>query len=305
MKHNAEITKLIIQAKQEGYSSRAIAEVLGIGKSTVNDIYNRYKNTESNGGPKILLLDLETAATLSYHFDRWDVSISEAHVVEEGGQILVGCYKWLGEDAVFSLYQTAEEIKTLDDSRIVAELYDILEKANAVVMHNGRKFDHKVLQTRGVVHDYGKLPTVKIIDTLEIAKKKLKLPSNRLDSIGKYFKLGRKIQNSGIELWKQVQKGDKQAMKDMVEYCIQDVILLESVFKKLAHLGIDGFNAALYYDDEEIRCNVCGSKHVELTGRHTYTGVSKFSEYECLDCGTVSRNRKNKTTTTKRKQLLS
>ena len=34
----------MIRLKQEGFSSRHIAKVLGVGKSTVNDTYNRYLN---------------------------------------------------------------------------------------------------------------------------------------------------------------------------------------------------------------------------------------------------------------------
>jgi hypothetical protein len=300
MVHNKETIDFIIKSKAAGYSSREIASILGIGKSTVNDIYNRH----SGRTPKIALLDLETAAAVSYHFSRWNINVTENHVKTEGGNILVGCYKWLGEDNTYFLNQSPKEIKTLDDSRIVATLYDLYEQADAVVMHNGKKFDHKVLQTRGLYHNYGKLPTVKIIDTLEIAKKKLRFPSNRLDSIANYLGLGRKLDTGGIDLWKQVQEGDKEAMEKMKDYCIQDVNLLESVFMRMAHLGIDGYNAALYFNDDERRCNVCGGVHVEPTGRYSYTSVSAFSEYECLDCGAISRDRKSTVSKDKRSKLL-
>ena len=302
MKHNYEIINLIIEGKNAGYSSRAIADVLGIGKSTVNDIYNRYKDEKA--GPKIAILDTETSAVLSWHFDRWNINIGDNNVQVEGGNVMVASHKWFGEDTTHAVYMTAKEIKEMDDSRLIHAMYDIYAEADAIVMHNGKKFDNKVIQTRGIYHGLGKLPTVKIIDTLQIAKKYLRLPSNRLDSIGKYFGLGRKVPNDGIALWKRVQNGDKEAMKEMVEYCVGDVNLLESVFKKLAVLGIDGFKAAQYFDDEVLRCNVCGSENITQTGRFVYTGVSKFTEHKCTDCGAVMKDRKNLHSAAKRKSLL-
>lgn len=302
MKHNYEIVNLIIESKDAGYSSRAIADVLGIGKSTVNDIYNRYK--DNLPGPRIAILDVETSAVLSWHFDRWNINISENHVEVEGGNVMVASYKWLGEDETHAVYMKPSELKRMDDKRIIQCMYKIYEEADAIVMHNGKKFDNKVIQTRGIYHGLGKLPTVKIIDTLQIAKKHMKLPSNRLDSIGKYFGIGRKVPNDGIELWKRVQKGDVESMQTMVTYCVGDVNLLESVFKKLAVLGIDGFKAAQYFSDEILRCNVCGSTEVELTGKFVYSGVGKFKEYHCADCGAITRDRKNIHSTAKRKSLL-
>lgn len=299
-----EFTEIIITAKNQGYSSRHIANVLGIGKSTVNDVYKREQDKPSKK-PKIAFLDVETAAAVSYHFGRWNINIGEDSVLQQGGQVLVSCHSWLDTPEVEELHMTPKELQSLDDSRIIYKLYDLYEDADAIVMHNGKKFDHKVIQTRGTYFGYGRLPTVKILDTLEIAKQKLRLPSNKLDSIGNYFNLGRKIDTGGIELWKKVQQGDKQAMQDMVTYCQQDVNLLKSVFHKLVHLGIPGFNAGLYFDDEQFHCTACGSTHVYPTGRFTYSAVNKFTEYQCMDCGSVSKDRQALTTKEKRKALLS
>lgn len=57
--------KEIVELKNKGLSSREIAAILGIGKSTVNDVYNRefqhqINSWESTGNkPKLLIFDLE------------------------------------------------------------------------------------------------------------------------------------------------------------------------------------------------------------------------------------------------------
>jgi hypothetical protein len=95
-------------------------------------------------------------------------------------------------------------------------------------------------------------------------------------------------------------------MEDMVTYCEQDVDLLYDVYLRTRQLGRAGsdFNAALYFDDDLVRCRVCGSSDVEYTGRTTETSLNVFDEVRCNDCGAVHRHRKSKTTKEKRNSLL-
>lgn len=304
MKHNKETYEDIDKLLALGYSSRQIAEILVIGKSTVNDYRNRTMADSSVYlEPKIAVIDTETAAALSYHFGRFNINVSQNAVVEEGGQVLVACWKWLGDTEVQKLYMTPREVKRLDDRRIIKELYNIYLQSDAVVMHNAKKFDHKVIQTRGIYHGFGMLPNVVIIDTLEIAKKKLRLPSNRLDSIGAYFGLGRKIDTGGIELWKQVQSGDIEAMHTMVEYCVQDVELLEQVVFQFVALGAVGFNAGHYYNDDHMHCKSCGSTELTESGRTVKTAVAEYTEYHCSDCGHYQRGRISINSKSKRRKI--
>ena len=92
----------------------------------------------------------------------------------------------------------------------------------------------------------------------------------------------------------------------MVEYCKQDVVVLEKVWHKLKQVGKAGtdFNAALYYEDDKVRCKVCGSHDLVATGRTVYTGASAYDEIICNSCGSVARSKGNKLTKEKRKSLL-
>jgi ribosomal protein S27E len=95
-------------------------------------------------------------------------------------------------------------------------------------------------------------------------------------------------------------------MKDMVTYCEQDVDLLYDIYLRTRQLGRAGsdFNAALYYDDDQTRCRVCGSTDVEHTGRNVSTSVSIFAEVRCNDCGALHRTRTTVASKEKRKSLI-
>ena len=318
MKHSDKIVEKVVKSVGAGISSRQIASELGIGKSTVNDIWNRwienphpFYNPEDvvltkTEGPKILIFDTETAAATALTFGRFKVNLSQDNILDNGGWILCACWRWLGESTTYSIHLTPEEVQNKDDSKIVAKLFELYEQADAVLAHNSLGFDHKVVQARAIFNGFPPLPQVKVLDTLQLARKYLKLPSNRLDAIGEFFGLGRKVSTGGISLWRKVQEGDEQAMKDMVTYCVQDVDLLYDIYLRTRQLGRAGsdFNAALYYDDDLVRCRVCGSSEVESTGRTVETSLNSFDELRCNECGAVHRHRTPKTSKEKRKSLL-
>lgn len=317
MKHSDKIVEQVVRMTGAGISSRQVANELGISKSSVNDIWNRwiadpkpfynpdevaFKQTE---GPRILVFDTETSCPLVFAFGRRKQFINDKAIYKEGGRILCFSYKWLGSDEVNSHWMTPKEIEDNDDSRLACILFGLYEEADAVVGYNLQGFDDKVVQTRALACGLGKLPSVKKLDPYLQAKKKLRLPSNSLDNVCAYFGLPQKTATS-MELWAKVQSGDEQAMKDMVSYCENDVEVLVNVYKLLQCLGNvnTDYNAALYYDDNIVRCRTCGSTDVEVTGRNVTTSASVFEEVRCNECGCTQRIRKSDTTKEKRKSLL-
>lgn len=317
MKHSDKIVEKVVKAVGAGISSRQVASELGIGKSTVNDIWNRwikkphtFYNPEDvalikGEGPKILIFDTETSCPLVFAFGRRKQFINDKAIYKEGGRILCFSYKWLGSDKVKSHWMTPEEIEDNDDSRLACILFGLYEEADAVVGYNLQGFDDKVVQTRALACGLGKLPSVKKIDPYLQAKKKLRLPSNSLDNVCAYFGLPQKTA-TGMELWAKVQAGEIQAMQNMVSYCENDVEVLVNVHHLLQGLGNvnSDYNAALYYNDDEVRCRTCGSTDVENTGRSVTTSASVFDEVRCNNCNAVHRTKKSNTTKEKRKNLL-
>jgi transposase-like protein len=316
LKYTEQTINEIIKLSNFGFSSRDIAGLLSISKSGVNNVLSRkseemleaeYKESIKPDGPRILIVDHETSAALVYCFGRNKQFISDSGVHKEGGKILMSGVRWYGapKETTEVLYDW-DEIRRGEDSYVCEALYNMVDEADAFLSHNSLGFDWKVLQTRGLMNGLGILPTTKVLDTLQIARKKLRLPTNKLDTIGQYFGIGEKLKHEGIKLWRDVQEGCPDALERMVAYCRQDVDLLHDVYTQLRPLGHSAtlYNAGLYFDDGKMHCNVCGSDHVAKTGNSVYTALSEFSEYECLDCGNKMRDRQAKNSKEQRKNLL-
>jgi DNA polymerase III epsilon subunit-like protein len=304
-RYSFDTKQSIIELKQRGISSRKIADFLNISKSGVNEAYITYleNKTQSNNGPRVMLFDLETTSAQVFCFGRHKQFINQDAVKTEGGKIICAGYRMLdGETKVLANY---DEVKAGEDYSVCKQMWNLFSQVDIVSAHNCKNFDIKMLEARCLANGLPPLPTVKIIDTLEIARAKFRFPSNKLDSLGAYFGVGRKTGHSGISLWVRVQEGDPEALDEMIAYCHQDVELLYDIFMILRNRGVlAGVNFAAYYDDDVTRCKACGSDHLELTGRTVTTGLSSFEEIKCNSCGTLQRTRKNTLSKEKRSKLL-
>lgn len=177
-----------------------------------------------------------------------------------------------------------------DDYEVVKAAYEVLKDADAVVTHNGKRFDWKYLQTRLVKHGFPPLAKVDHIDTCMVAKQHLLLFNNRLTTVGKFLVDEDKLENGGWDLWVRVCERDPEAQKLMSEYCIQDVALLEKVFRVMRPFMSNIPNHNLFtaeYTTGHV-CPSCGSTRINKYGtRITKTKV--YQRYRCVDCHSVSR----------------
>lgn len=296
-----------------GHSQRQACESLGVARSTMQDLLKRSMKPEFEGkiegfnkgrGPKILVIDLESACTLFAGFGRFNQNFGQDSVYKEGDYILTAAWKWLGEKKVYSTYiKDPEDRWNGDDLDVVTEIWDVLDQADIVIGQNVKSFDLGLVKARCALHGLPPFRAVKVIDTLQIAKS-MKFPSNKLDSLASYLGIGRKTSHSGIKLWLDVMKGDEDALSLMCDYNVNDVILTEEVYMRLRAFDTKPVNMAHFYDDELPRCSVCGSDDLEETGESTYTEISEFKEIVCNNCGHRHRNRIAINSKEKRKNIL-
>lgn len=299
------------QLRQAGQSLRDIAEEL-LGRRTQESTLRYHLSKLSDQeegvpeGAKILVFDIETAPCMSYHWRRWKENIGQEQAITES-YMLTWAAKWLGDDAVISdalynydMYNQDPE----NDYHVVQSLSKLLDEADMVVAHNGRRFDIPVLRTRMVYHGLDPFNPTRVIDTLQIAKKEFKFPSNALNSIAQYFGLGEKLKHDGFSLWRGVMENDPDAWDTMIRYNEQDVLLLEDVYLKLRPWDTRHPNVALYGDLTIERCPCCGSSDLEKTEVYDTTNVSKFPVYKCNSCGKPSSSRKSVLDKDERKAVL-
>lgn len=183
---------------------------------------------EKNRPKKRLFFDIETSPNivLSWRIGR-DINLSHDDILQERAIICV-CYKWEGDDKVYSLQWNKG-----DDKDLLKKFAPIIDSADEVLTQNGDTFDIKWLRTRCIYHDIPVSSKFNSIDTLKMARAGFKFNSNKLDYMGKFLGLGGKLETT-YDLWKDiVLNNDKKAMDKMVEYCKVDVIKLEQVYQKL------------------------------------------------------------------------
>lgn len=242
--------------------------------------------------PKILIFDVETAPMKAFVWGRWNQNINLEATISEWF-MLCWSAKWLYSSEVINFRLTAEEAVEEDDSRIVKELWKLIDEADIVVAYNGKKADVKWMNTRFIVHRLNPPKPYFIVDPCEVARKTFGFSSNKLDALAGYFNIPHKLGTS-FELWKNCVEGDEEALEYMSKYCGKDVTLLEEVYL-IMRPWIKGHpNVSNIIDSNIPICSACGSKHLtSIKDKFYYTSVSKYELFRCEDCGAVSRGRKN------------
>lgn len=82
---------------------------------------------------------------------------------------------------------------------------------------------------------------------------------------------------------------EEAAWKEMEEYNVHDVVILEKVYLKLLPWIPNHPNHGLYKDVADV-CPNCGGNHLERRG-YAYTGAGKYQRFQCKGCGTWSRSK--------------
>ncbi|NBW18275.1 MAG: hypothetical protein EBR82_60910 [Caulobacteraceae bacterium] len=231
---------------------------------------------------KGLVLDLETSYILAHTFSLYPDSISHNNIVEDW-RIHCAAWKWVGQKKVY----TATE-KDRDDFGVVAKVAEAIKKADYLIIHNGIKFDMKKLNARIIYHRLPPIPALPVVDTLREARACAAFTSNRLDYIGEYLNVGRKLHNSP-GLWTKAFNGDRKSLREMSLYNVQDVLLLEDVYNEIRPYMKKHPNVALI--DGSDGCPSCGSPYYEKRG-FVHSRTTTKQRYKCNSCGTWFTDKK-------------
>lgn len=307
----------IIKLFLNGESSRTIAQkVLGTTtrKSTINDLINRMGLRSSTNEsvrsvaenltvvkgktPIIKIVDVETSPELSLTFGRFKVFISPDQVLERSHMLSYSAVDLWESDEVESRNLThypAFEEDIHDDYDLVCDIWELLDKTDVIIAHNGIRFDKAYIQTRFAFYGMPLPSPYVVIDTLRTLKSQFKLGANSLKEATTFFDTPAKKQsNEGFNLWKRCFFGDEKAFEEMQEYNDYDVLSLRDLYRKILPYVSQHPNVSSYYDDEKVRCPRCGSVDVKMEeGKMHHTHTSSFQVIRCNSCGGLSRDRVN------------
>lgn len=228
---------------------------------------------------KVLLLDIETAPSLGWVWGKWEQNVID---FKQDWYILSFAYKWLGEREVhcvalpdFHGYAKERE----NDRALVQRLWQLMDEAEVIVAHNGDGFDIKKSNSRFISHGLPPPSPYRTVDTLKVAKRYFRFDSNKLDELGRYLGIGRKLATTGFVLWQGCMKGDVRSWARMKQYNKQDITLLEKVYLLMRGWATTHPNV----NHGLMACPKCNSRHIQKRG-FSYTLHNRKQRYQCIKC---------------------
>jgi len=236
-------------------------------------------------GHKRLFFDIEN----SYMIVKGVWFLGEQRILPQNviqyGRIICISYKWEGSDKIHRIHWDKG-----CDKQMMKKFFDVVSSADEVVTHNGDNHDIKWIQTRFLTAGFKSMPPLKSLDTLKMARK-FKFPSNKLDEIARYldkeagFKIGRKLKHSGLEMWDEViLNNSRKELKNMQDYCDQDVFLLEKIYKFLEGFSKHKTHIGIQAGEDSCSCPQCGSDRTGLNNRTIGVNGQVKCIMKCHDC---------------------
>jgi hypothetical protein len=238
---------------------------------------------------KILFYDIEVAPIIGTVWGQYEQNLIWN---VQDWYMLCFAYKW-GDGKIKVVSQTdfpGYKPGSADDTKVLKVLHDLFDEADVVVAHNGDRFDQKKSNARFILNGMPPPIPYQSVDTLKVARKYFAFTSNRLDDLGEYLKVGKKIKTEK-ELWRGCMAGDPASWRKMQRYNKQDVNLLEKVYLKMLPWDTGHPNRATI-DGRPDSCPRCGKVGFMWAQGFRITKTAKYRRWQCKSCGSFVSNRK-------------
>jgi len=273
------------------------SQILNIKQSTIERFLREARvrgviPTEEDSVPKrpnVLVLDIETSLMSFFAWCPGKQYLGPSQIITDW-HTLSWSVKWLLEPDIYSDVITPEEALAHEDKRIIESIWQFLDKADIVIIHNAR-FDVRKLNARFMYYQIPPPSPYKVIDTLLVMRKEALFSSNKQDELAKKFNIRRKVEHEGYDLWVKCYYGDPQALLTMEEYNKGDVMGLEELYLTIRPYIKSHPNMNLFVEGDGNACPNCGNKKVTWMDRFYYTSVNKYSCFRCDECGAIGRAR--------------
>ena len=251
-------------------------------RNYVISFQNQQKITAKRKEIKRLFFDIETGYYIlkirTFQLKNSIKYFNPKDIIKEK-QIICISYKWQGSEEVYTLdYRNGEK-------EMLKKFVKVMEEADEIISHNGDKFDIRELRTRCLFHGVLMYPTYRSLDTLKKSRQYFRFASNKLDYITRFLNIGDKLEHEGFDLWRKVvEDEDKEALNKMIEYCEQDVILLEDSYFVLSPFILNNNNFAVLTGGEKWECPECASSEVEMYRTYTTAMGIVRRNMKCNNC---------------------
>ena len=230
---------------------------------------------------KKLFFDIETSPNIGLFWTAgYKQNISPESIIKERAIICIA-YKWAGDNKTHALTWDNSQ----NDKAMLEKFIKVANEADELIGHNGDRFDLPWIRTRCLYHRVPAFPNYTTLDTLKNARSKFKFNSNKLDYIAKFLGIGAKV-HTGYDLWKNiVLNNDKKALKEMVEYCKNDVVILENVYNEMSPYIPAKTHHGVLIGGEKHSCPECGSDDMKFSKKHMSAAGTPRIQLQCQSCG--------------------
>ena len=240
-------------------------------------------------GPKIWMYDIENAPALGYFWPPgYDTNII---TVKEEPYCLSFAGAWYNPDGLDpdDIVFERKAMRKGDDKGLMRKLWKYYDEADAVMAHNGDRFDQKKALSRMVKHGFPPPSPYIEIDTLKLSRQKFAFTSNKLDNLARFLDIGEKKPHQGMHTWYGCMENDPEAWADLEEYNKHDVVLMDGVYRCIAPYVRTRLNMQAWTGT--FTCVKCGSRNLEGRGYASRGGTDKsHRQWRCLEpeCGKYS-----------------
>jgi uncharacterized protein YprB with RNaseH-like and TPR domain len=230
---------------------------------------------------KKLFFDIETSPNIGLFWTAgYKQNISPESIIKERAIICIA-YKWAGDSKTHAITWDNSQ----NDKALLEKFIQVANEADELIGHNGDRFDLPWIRTRCLYHRVPAFPNYTTLDTLKNARSKFKFNSNKLDYIAKFLGIGAKV-HTGYDLWKNiVLNNDKKALKEMVEYCKNDVVILENVYNEMSPYIPAKTHHGVLMGGENYSCPECGSDDMKFSKKRMSAAGTPRIQLQCQSCG--------------------
>lgn len=232
-------------------------------------------------GPKILLIDIETAPINAYVWSLWKTNVIE---IIEDWYLLSAAWQWHGNDEILFARKSKQKA---NDRALVKTIWDLFDEADVVVAQNGDRFDIPKMTAKFVQYELNMPSHFTTVDTLKMARKH-GFTSKSLDNLARRLGIGRKLPHQGKHTWLGCIAEDEDSWKVMEEYNKHDVWLMNEVWGRLAPYSDVVPNMQHWTGNGTCVNPRCGSNDLIRRGvRRTH--AAEYQQYQCKTCGKYAR----------------
>ena len=281
-------------------TTRNVAKEVGVSTRMVRYVKESKRIQTDGNKVKILFVDVETSPMEVYVWGLYKQQIPISNVIKDWS-LLSWSAKWLHDDKIMSKKVSTIEAMGRTDFSVIESLWKLFNEADIIVAHNAIKFDVRKINARFIENGYAPPSPYQVIDTLKVAQRYFGFSSHKLEYLMGLLGSENK-KHTSFSLWKRCVNGDEDALKYMLEYNEQDVVVLEELYLILRPWIKSHVNLGLYTENTDSVCANCGSNKLDWNTKY-YTPANKYSAYRCLNCGAFGRSRFSKITKDKRKNL--